>query len=112
MAEMTARPMKSSIPSMSVQQERDALAEIRKLGERGRIDPLHILQTIKQPAGQFALCYVWGQHLKRQSKHRQRQLYLKSTKKQEQRDTEHALVWGIGTWGRVLPEHDRFPTFP
>lgn len=56
-----------SVPGMSVQQERAALAEIRKQGEG--VSPHYALKAIDMKAGDFALAYIMGQHAKRQDKH-------------------------------------------
>ena len=58
---------KPSVSGMTVQEERAALAEIRRQGEN--ISPHYVLQNINMKAGDFALAYIMGQHAKRQDKH-------------------------------------------
>lgn len=58
---------KPSVAGMTVQQERAALAEIRRQGED--ISPHYVLKQVDMKAGDFALAYIMGQHAKRQDKH-------------------------------------------
>lgn len=60
-------PQRPSVAGMTVQQERAALAEIRKQGEN--ISPHYVLEQANMKAGEFALAYIMGQHAKRQDKH-------------------------------------------
>lgn len=61
--------MKPSILGMTVQEERAALSQIRKIGES--IHPHFILENGMR-AGDFALAYIQGHHKKRQDKHKKK----------------------------------------
>jgi hypothetical protein len=63
----TPRIMRPSIPTMTVQEERRCLAEIRKHG--ADLDPHFRLENEMQ-AGDFALMYIAGHHRKRQDKNK------------------------------------------
>lgn len=59
-----------SVKNMTVQDERRALAEIRRqFLKEGKVPSQHfILETTGKEAGKFALAFVLGQHLKRKQK--------------------------------------------
>ena len=65
-----ARQQLPSVQNMSVQDERRALAEIRKqFNKEGKVPSQYFsLESTQQEAGKFALAFVLVQHLKRKQK--------------------------------------------
>ena len=61
-----------SVQGMTVQDERRALSEIRKQFQmNGKVSPHFILETTGKEAGDFALKFCMGQHMKRKNKSNQ-----------------------------------------